>query len=103
MAAPQVVDDHFLRRQYARRRGSLGTHHRLQTLDHRRAARRHLERAKVALPVEHAIGERLLVTEKMQDLMLDRILANEMHDRHRTRLILAPGPRDALLELGRIP
>jgi hypothetical protein len=71
VAAPQVVDDLFLRGQDAWS-GRLGIHHRLQALDHRGAAR-HLERAKVALPVEHAVGKRLLVTEKLQDLMLDPI------------------------------
>ena len=35
--------------------------------------------------------------------MLDRVLRDEVDDRHRARLMLAPGARDALLELGRVP
>jgi len=60
------------------------------------------ERAEIALAVEHAVGQRLLVTEKVQNLVFDRIFADEIDDRHRTRLVLAPGTRDALLELRRI-
>ena len=58
---------------------------------------------EIALAVEHAVGQRLLLTEQMQDLVLDRILADEIDHRDRARLVLAPGARDALLELGRVP
>ena len=39
----------------------------------------------------------------MQNRMLDRILCDEIDDRHRAFLALAPGSSDTLLELGQIP
>ena len=53
--------------------------------------------------VEHAVGQRLLVPEQMQDAVLDRSFADEIDDGDRARLVLAPGAGDALLELRRIP
>ncbi len=103
MATPQLLGDGFFRRQDARRDARLRLHHRLHALDHGRPAGRHLERAEIALAVEHAVGQRLLVTEKVQNLVLDRIFADEIDDRHRARLVLAPGACDALFELRRVP
>ena len=78
-------------------------HQRLHALDHGAAPRRHLERGEIALAVEHAVGQRLLGAEQMHHAVLDRILADEIDDRHAARLVLAPGACDALLELGRVP
>ena len=67
MAAPQLLGEGFLGRQDARRDAHLRLHHRLHALDHGGAARRHLERGEIALAVEHAVGQRLLLPEQMQD------------------------------------
>ncbi len=60
-------------------------------------------RTEIAQPVEDAVGQRLLVIEKVQNLVLNRIFANEIDDRNRTGLVLPPGPCDALLKLRRVP
>ena len=102
MATPQLFGYGFFRRQDAGSDTRLTPHHRLHALDHGCPAGRHLERAEIALAVEHAIGQRAL-PEQVQNLVLDRIFADKIDDRHRTRLVLAPGPRDALFELRRVP
>jgi hypothetical protein len=96
VATSQLFGDGFLRRQdgHGDARGHL--HHRFHALDHGRPTGRHLERTEIALAIEHAVGQRLLVTKKMQNLVLDRILAHEIDDCHRTGLVLSPGARDAL-------
>jgi len=43
---------------------------------HGASARRHLERAEIAFAVENAVGERLLLTQQMQDRMFDA-MAND--------------------------
>src|SRR5258707_1178047 len=99
MATPHLIGDSFLRRQDAWRDTRL--HHSLHALDYGRPPGRHLERAEIALAVEHAVGQCLLVTEKMQNLVLDRIFTDEIDDRYRARLVLAPGTCDALFKLRR--
>jgi hypothetical protein len=101
MATSHFIGDGFFRRQDARRDTCL--HHRLHALDHGRPTGRHFECAEIALSVEYAVGKRLLVTEKVQNLVLDRIFANEIDDGHRTRLVLAPSAGNTLFKLCRIP
>src|SRR4249920_298332 len=54
-------------------------------------------------PSRRPSAKRLLATEQMQDLVLDRAFADQIDNSDGARLVLAPGARDALLELCRIP
>src|ERR1039458_3900690 len=62
-----------------------------------------LDLLKVALAVEHAVGQGLLVGERAQHAMLNGILRDEINDCARARLVLAPGAGDALFQLGGVP
>ena len=53
--------------------------------------------------VEHAVGQGLLVGERVQHAVLDGVLGDQVDDRDRAGLVLAPGAGDALFELGRVP
>ncbi len=53
--------------------------------------------------VQHAVGQRLLVGQRLQHAMLDRVFRDEIDDGDGAGLMFAPGAGDALFELGRIP
>src|ERR1035441_5247123 len=50
-----------------------------------------LDCRKVTDAVEHAVGQGLLVRERAQHAVLDGLLRDEIDDRDRARLVLAPG------------
>ena len=62
-----------------------------------------LSAARSPWPSSTPSASACLCAEQVQHLVLDRILADEIDDGHRAGLVLAPGARDALLELRRIP
>src|SRR5262245_9103681 len=75
----------------------------LQLLRKHPAATLEFDVLEVAFGIQHAIGQRPLIGERFEHALLDCIFRNKINDRDRTRLMLAPGPRDPLFELGWIP
>ncbi len=64
------------------------------------AAQRNL--LEIAAPIEHAVGQRLLVGQRLQHAVLHGLLGDKMDGGHGAGLVLAPGAGDARFELGRI-
>ena len=99
-----IRGQNFLGRRLIRfGRGGPWRHELFELGEERLAAAAQLDLLEVALAVEHAVGERLLVGERFEHAVLDRVLRDEIDDGDRAGLVLAPGAGDALFELGRIP
>ena len=81
----------------------VGADYGVQPRDQSGPARRHLERREIAQPVENTVRQLLLGSEDTQHSLLDGLLGNQVDHAHGTALMLAPGTRDTLLQLGRVP
>ena len=75
----------------------------LQPLDQGFAARGEGHLGEVPAAVDYAIGEPLLALEEGDHPVLDGALGHQIDNTDGTRLVLAPGAGDALLQPGRVP
>ncbi len=81
----------------------LRTQELLQFRQKRLAAAAEFDFLQVALAVEHAVGQRLFVGQRVEHALLDGVFGHEVDHGHGPRLVFAPGAGDALLQFGRVP
>lgn len=74
-----------------------------EPLQERLTAPLHGNRIEIPLPVQDAIRQCLLVCQGLEHALLQRPPRDQVDDRDALGLVLPPGPRDALLQLRRIP
>src|SRR5262249_45645665 len=78
-------------------------HEDLHALDKGGAPGRYFQRLQVALAVQDAVRQRLLVPDQMQNVVFDASLGDQVDDRDGAKLVLAPCATNALFKAGRIP